>query len=148
MGFDFGGMSPLLQVFDMPTSLRFYRDALGFEVISSSSAGDDADWVWLRRGTVDLMLNAAYEAAARPAVPEAARVEAHGDTAIYFSCRDLDSAYQHLKGLGVAVEPPTNAPYGMRQLYATDPDGYVLCFQSPTDDEAGERWKAGREVNG
>ena len=26
-------MAPLLQVFDMPTALAFYRDALGFEVV-------------------------------------------------------------------------------------------------------------------
>ena len=29
------GLVPLLFVFDMPTSLRFYRDVLGFEVASS-----------------------------------------------------------------------------------------------------------------
>ena len=29
-------MTPLLQVFDMPTALAFYRDALGFEVVSSN----------------------------------------------------------------------------------------------------------------
>lgn len=142
MGFDFGGLSPLLQVFDMPASLRFYRDALGFEVTSSSGPGDEADWVWLRRGNVDLMLNTAYDAGARPAEPDARRVEAHGDTAMYFSCREPEAAYEHLRASGVDVRPPTVAPYGMRQLYVTDPDGYVLCFQCPTDDEAGERWKA------
>ena len=55
------GLAPLLQVFDMPASLRFYRDALGFELVSSSEPGDDADWVWLRHGDAHLMLNAAYE---------------------------------------------------------------------------------------
>ncbi len=143
MTLGFTGMSPLLQVFDMSTALRFYRDGLDFEVVSSSSPGDDAEWVWLRRGTVNLMLNAAYEPDARPAVPDSMRVEAHGDTAMYFACPDLDAAYAHLKAHGIAVTPPANAPYGMRQLHVTDPDGYVLCFQSPTDDEAGERWKAG-----
>ena len=34
MDLQIDGMAPLLQVFDMPTSLRFYRDVLGFEVIS------------------------------------------------------------------------------------------------------------------
>ena len=29
-----GGFATLLQVFDMPTSLAFYRDVLGFEVVS------------------------------------------------------------------------------------------------------------------
>jgi catechol 2,3-dioxygenase-like lactoylglutathione lyase family enzyme len=30
------GMCPLLQVFDTPRSLRFYRDVLGFEVVRSA----------------------------------------------------------------------------------------------------------------
>jgi catechol 2,3-dioxygenase-like lactoylglutathione lyase family enzyme len=30
------GVSPLLQVYDMPTSVRFYRDQLGFEIVSHS----------------------------------------------------------------------------------------------------------------
>jgi hypothetical protein len=29
---DIHGVAPLLQVFDMPTSLRLYRDLLGFTV--------------------------------------------------------------------------------------------------------------------
>jgi len=29
---DIHGIAPLLQVFDMPTSLHFYRDVLGFTV--------------------------------------------------------------------------------------------------------------------
>jgi glyoxylase I family protein len=27
------GLCPLIQVFDIPTSLRFYRDILGFEEV-------------------------------------------------------------------------------------------------------------------
>ena len=32
-----------------------------------------------------------------------------------------------LRGLNIA--PPKVAPYGMKQLYPRDPDGYCLCFQ-------------------
>ena len=40
---DIHGVAPLLQVFDMPTSLRFYRDVLGFTVWGSSASGDNCD---------------------------------------------------------------------------------------------------------
>jgi catechol 2,3-dioxygenase-like lactoylglutathione lyase family enzyme len=79
------GVCTLLQVFDMPASLRFYRDVLGFEIIRSSGPGDGADWVWL--------------------------------------------GFRHLRAQGIEVEPPTIAPYGMKQLLVRDPDGYELCFQ-------------------
>jgi catechol 2,3-dioxygenase-like lactoylglutathione lyase family enzyme len=34
---------PLIEVFDMPTSVAFYRDVIGFEVVMQSSSGDNCD---------------------------------------------------------------------------------------------------------
>jgi glyoxylase I family protein len=129
MSIDVRGMCPLLQVFDMPTSVQFYRDVLGFEVVETSSPGDQFDWAMLRLNAAEVMLNTAYEEPNRPAAPDPARVAAHGDTSLYIGCPDVDSAYQHLRAHGVDVDAPSVAPYGMKQLYVSDPDGYVLCFQ-------------------
>jgi catechol 2,3-dioxygenase-like lactoylglutathione lyase family enzyme len=131
------GLCPLLQVFDMPTSLRFYRDVLGFVEVQKSGPGEDVGWVWLRLGTADLMLNTAYDDGQRPASADAARVAAHADTCLYFGCEDLDAVHAHLSGQGVKASPPATAPYGMRQLYVIDPDGYGLCFQHPTTTRRG-----------
>jgi len=125
------GLCPLIQVYDMPTSLRFYRDGLGFIVAQSSGAGDDVDWVLLRHGDAALMLNTAYDHGERPPVPDAARVSAHRDIGLFISCPDVDGAYSHLVSRGLAGAPPKVAPYGMKQLYVTDPDGYEICFQWP-----------------
>ena len=121
---------PLIQVFDMPTSLHFYRDLLGFSIVQSSRPGDDFDWGWLRLGGADLMLNTAYEREFRPPQPDKDRFAGHADTGLFFDCPDVDAAYDELRGKGVQMKPPKTAPYGMRQLYVTDPDGYVLCFQA------------------
>lgn len=131
MAIDFRGPCTLLQVFDMPTALRFYRDVLGLTVTSQSQPGDNFGWGWLKGKGVELMLNTAYDEGQRPPVPDAARVAAHGDTILYFGCEDLDAAYLHLRAHGLSVEPLKVAPYGMNQLYVTDPDGYGLCFQHP-----------------
>ena len=125
------GMAPLLQVFDMPASIRFYRDVLGFEVAQTSQPGGRFDWALLRLGGAELMLNTAHEADARPPAPDPARVAAHADTAIYFGCPDVDAAYAHLRAQGVAVEPPEITSYGFRALTLVDPDGYQLCFHWP-----------------
>lgn len=123
----------LLQVFDMPTSVRFYRDILGFEIVETSPRdGDQFDWGMLRSNDTCVMLNTAYEAHDRPVTPERSRISAHKDTCLYFGCPNPDAAYEHLRAHEVDVQPPKNAPYGMRQLYVTDPDGYCLCFQWST----------------
>jgi glyoxylase I family protein len=135
MTIELRGMTPLVQVFDMPTSVRFYRDILGFELHASSSGGERSDWVLLRRDEIHLMLNTAYESDSRPPAPDPVRVASHEDASLFFSCPDVDGAYEYLRGRGVTVrQPPTNQAYGMRQLYVTDPDGYVLCFQWPCGD--------------
>jgi glyoxylase I family protein len=125
--------APLLQVFDMPRSIAFYRDILAFEVIDTSPprATDDFDWVLLRRDGIDLMLNTAYEHDQRPEELPAARRSVHRDTGLFFGCRDLEAAYSYLKAKGLDVKSPSAAPYGMNQLWLTDPDGYVLCLQWP-----------------
>ena len=70
MVIDVKGMTPLLSVFDMPTSIEFYRDVLGFEIVSTSRPGDDFGWALLRYGEVELMLNTAYDDGERPPVPD------------------------------------------------------------------------------
>jgi len=125
------GLAPLFQVFDMPAAIHFYRDIIGFEVVSTSRPGEYFDWALLRLNGVELMLNTAYEQDARPSAPDPARVAAHEDAALYFGCENVDAAYNHLRAHGLNVKEPAVAPYGMKQLYLNDPDGYTLCFQWP-----------------
>jgi len=131
MPVDMQGLCPLIQVFDMPTSVRFYRDILGFEVFSASPprSPDDSDWVWLKRNGAELMLNTRYEYDSRPSAPDPALVSAHDDTCLYIGCPDVDQAYRHLREKGLDVPEPKVAPYGMKQLYLKDPDGFGICFQ-------------------
>jgi glyoxylase I family protein len=124
------GLCPLVQVFDMPRSLAFYRDVLGFGIVDQAPRGaDDCNWAWLRLGQAALMLNTMYEAPYRPPAPDPARDAAHGDTVLYLGAPDVDAVYAYLRAKGFDVKEPVVAHYGMRQLYMKDPDGYGLCFQ-------------------
>ena len=131
------GLAPLLQVYDMPTSIRFYRDKLGCTVKMTSPAlgGEDRfHWALLELGRAEFMLNTAYEFdQERPVPPDPARSAAHDDTCLYFACPDVEAAYVALRSRGVEVKQPTIAPYGMKQLYLHDPDGYSICFQWAAD---------------
>lgn len=133
LGVEIRGLCPLIQVYDMRASLRFYRDVLGFEEVRKSGQGDDVGWAWLRHDEAELMLNTADDVGERPPAPDPARVAAHGDTILFVGCRDLEGAYAHLVAHGVKAEPPRVAPYGMKQVSATDPDGYGVCFQWPVE---------------
>lgn len=132
------GMAPLIQVFDMRRSVSFYCEVLGFALISQSREGEEFDWCLLRLESsdsddenVELMLNTAYEAPSRPDHPDPNRIAYHEDTGFFFGCEDLDAAFDHLRAHHVDATAPKTAPYGMRQIWLKDPDGYVICLQSP-----------------
>ncbi len=130
MAYRLEGATTLLEVFDMPTSIRFYRDVLGFEVAMSSGEGDDVGWALLRRDDAEIMLNTAYETNdERPQSPDPARHAAHADTTIFFGCRDVDEVYRDLVAHGIELDGPVVRDYGMKQLSLSDPDGYGICFQ-------------------
>jgi glyoxylase I family protein len=128
------GAVPMLLVYDVPTSIAFYRDLLGFSVLNTSRPFDDAKdnygWAYLRLNNVDLMLNNAYEDNIRPAKPDAQRTSAHRDTTLYLATKDVDAVYQYLRTQGINATAPDVTYYGMRQVQVFDPDGYSLVFQS------------------
>src|SRR5262245_10885627 len=125
------GLCPLLQVFDMPRALAFYRDRLGFEIMTRDRNTDNCDWVLLRWGAAELMLNTAYEADDRPGAQDAHRIAAHADTTLYFSTPDVDALYTQWRDQYGDIAAPVVREYGMRQWTVIDPDGYALCFQCP-----------------
>ena len=131
-----GTFATLLQVFDMPSSLRFYRDVLGFEVVSKVPPDDQCDWVMLALNGSELMLNTAYESKDRPPTPDPTRIAAHSDVILYFDCDDVDSAHAYLREHNVDAKAPTVASYGMKQVYVKDPDGYQICLQHPVSEQA------------
>src|SRR6516162_8398411 len=113
MAIEIGEMTPLIQVFNMRRALVFYRDILGFKLVSDSGNGDESSWVWLRLNNSDLMLNDQYEPGHAPPAPPAERTRWHKDTCLYFDCPDPNAAFEVLKAKGVQCNAPEVAPYGM-----------------------------------
>jgi catechol 2,3-dioxygenase-like lactoylglutathione lyase family enzyme len=123
---EFGGVTPILRVAEFATSLAFFIDALGFSV----------DWkeegfACVRRGRVPLMLCAGDQG--------------HAGTWVYIGVDDVDALFEELRENNVAVRhPPTNYPWGARELQVADPDGHVLRFGSDATDAPVGAWRDGQ----
>jgi glyoxylase I family protein len=125
------GLTPLIGVFDMLTSLAFYRDVLGFAVVSASPEVETAEgrfshWIWLRFGGAEIMLNTLYDSNERPTERPEKKTK---DAVFYIGCSDVELAYQELTGRGLTSKPPHVAPYGLKLFSVEDPDGYTVVFQ-------------------
>lgn len=123
--------TPILRVSDFDLSVAYYVRSLGF-----SLAWRDHGFGCVRRGDAALMLSQ--------------RSQGCGGTWIYVSVSDADALHDELAGRGARIRhPPTNYPWGSRELHVFDPDGHVLRFGSENRpgeplgewlDEAGVRW--------
>ena len=123
---------PFFMVTDMEASRRFYVDGLGFTITTEwrpAHADGRLQWCWLQLGGAAVMLQEYRRegrAGGRPQGPLGQGVS------VYFICADAIAIYRELIVRGVRAGRPF-VGNGMWVTSATDPDGYELYFESPTD---------------
>lgn len=106
-----------LFVIDPMTSLPFYRDGLGAEVVAIQS---DA-FIWLKLGHVELLLRPSANPAPSKSYPESS-------IGLVLYCDDLETAVYQLKGFGIPCQPIP----GEADCYAfQDPDGHWFQLVNP-----------------
>lgn len=114
---------PFFMVADIHASLRFYVDVLGFTMTKSWTPRGKIEWCWLEIGTAALMLQERHDKP--PAKP--------GDgVSVCFQCNDALAIYHQARERGVESRRPF-VGNAMWVVPFTDPDGYKIDFESPTD---------------
>ena len=108
----FGGVTPILRVADLETSLDYYVRALGFAI-----QWRDGGFAAVRRGDASVMLCEGDQG--------------HRGTWLWLAVSDADALHEELRARGASIRhPPTNYPWGSRELQVSDPDGHVLRMGS------------------
>ena len=128
------GIAPCFIVADVPASLAFYRDRLGFEVTFRGPSPDDEFFGIVQRGGATIMLKAlgvvvnGEERRVAP-VPNFRREPAFSWDA-YVDVADPDALAAEFAGRGVGVAVPLgeNGDDGLRGFVVADLDGYGLFF--------------------
>lgn len=123
---------PFLGVSDMGASLQFYMDGLGFEMKHQWVDQGQLRWCWLELGDAAIMLQEfAREGQEGYRPPDTLGKLGQGIT-ICFQCRDALAIYREVTSRGVKASRPS-VGNAMWVTSLTDPDGYRLDFESPTD---------------
>lgn len=127
----FGHAIPILRVAHFDRSVAYYVERLGFQL----------DWGFGRFGSVSrdeasLMLSEGAQGCS--------------STWLWIAVGDADALYEELLRRGADIRhPPTNFPWGSRELHVFDADRHVLRFGAesahdaplgPWLDEAGMLW--------
>lgn len=119
---------PFFNVTDIEASLRFYVEGLGFGLKNHWAPEGRIRWCWLELGNASLMLQEYWRDGQRGGAPDSLGQ----GVSICFMCADALSIYHDLISRGVAAQRPY-VGNGLWVTSVTDPDGYRLDFESPTE---------------
>ena len=117
---------PFFMVSDMESSLQFYVEKLGFALINKWTPHGKIEWCWLKRDGVSLMLQ---ELRNKEQFKE---TEKGKGVSICFQCKDALALYHEFRNHDIKIAEPF-VGNKMWVVAFTDPDGYRLDFESPTD---------------
>ena len=120
---------PFFGVSNMEASLPYYVDGLGFEMTRKWIDEGKLRWCWLQRGGAALMLQEFRREGPDARVPRGIVGEG---VSINFMCEDAVAFYHEVTSRGIQAKKPKVG----NRLWVTalsDPDGYALFFESPTD---------------
>jgi len=120
---------PFLGVRDIEASLRFYVDGLGFTMAKDWSPEGRVRWCWLELGDAALMLQEYWKDSKPGGAPEGTLGQG---VTVCLMCADALAVYRDALMRGLSP----SRPFVGNHLWVTsftDPDGYRLDFESPTD---------------
>jgi len=126
---------PFFGVTNMESSLRFYVDGLGFKIkhkwIPDGGEGHyhrdgRIRWCWLELGEAAIMLQE-FPEGGRP--KETLGIGA----SVCFMCEDALALYREFKSRGIQMRNRPTVGNRLWVVPVTDPDGYRIEFESPTD---------------
>jgi lactoylglutathione lyase len=120
---------PFLRVSGMEQSLRYYMDGLGFTMKHKWVVEGRVRWCWLVLGGAALMLQEFRKEGHNSWTPTGKVGEG---MSLCFTCQDALTIYHEVRSRGIETEEPF-VGNAMWVTGLTDPDGYRLFFESPTD---------------
>jgi lactoylglutathione lyase len=116
---------PFFLVSNIAASLRYYVDGLGFTMTNQWIDEGKLRWCWLQLGGAALMLQERNPTRK----PEGKVGEG---VSVCFQCKDALAIYREVTSRGIQA----SIPFVGNAMWVTslsDPDGYKIDFESPTD---------------
>jgi lactoylglutathione lyase len=120
---------PFFWVRDIERSKHFYLDGLGFRMTKQWLDKGKLRWCWLELGDAAVMLQEFWREGQHRNLP----VGTVGiGVSINFICQDALALWRDFTSRGLSAKRPF-VGNGMWVTEVSDPDGYALYFESPTD---------------
>ena len=128
----FSDVTPNLVVTDVARSLAFYRDVLGFSLVTTVPDAAPFAFAWMKRDGVNVFLNSVETIRAHDAELAARPIPGAAGLFIVIEAETIAGGVDALcAAIGARARvrmPLTDQFYGMREFTIEDLDGYVIIF--------------------
>ena len=124
-------VTPNLIVADMDRSVAFYKDVLGFTVVTTVPEAPPFVFAWMQRDGVNVFLNSLT--GMEDDVAGLAARTIGGTATMFFTLErtdagGIDEFFNEISSRARVVMPLKDQFYGMREFGVEDPDGYIILF--------------------
>jgi len=124
---------PILAVPDVVAALAYYEEKLGFRI--KGQMGEPPNYGIVERDGCTIHFLFSHHPAIS-AQPIGGGNADDGKGGVYVEVADVDAVAADLVARGTAAEiTPEDKPYGMRDFWFRDPNGYMLAFGMPLKNE-------------
>ena len=120
---------PFFGVSNIEESVRYYVDGLGFQMTNKWIDDGKLRWCWLQAGGGALMLQEFWREGSHQGRPEGKLGQG---VSVCFICEDALAIYRDVTSRGIHASKPF-VGNAMWVTSLSDPDGYRIDFESPTD---------------
>jgi catechol 2,3-dioxygenase-like lactoylglutathione lyase family enzyme len=120
---------PFFGVTNIEESVRYYVDGLGFEMTIKWEPDGKLRWCWLQLGGAALMLQEFWKDGPHAGMPEGRLGQG---VSVCFVCEDALAIFREVTSRGIQASKPF-VGNAMWVTSLSDPDGYRIDFESPTD---------------
>jgi uncharacterized glyoxalase superfamily protein PhnB len=116
---------PVLKVADLGRSIAWYTEVLGFNAGDRTAGDGDGEICFLQADKTELLLTTGSHLGGPPAFTGT----------LYFRVVGVDALFARVSDRSEIVWPLERQEYGTREFGIRDPDGYLLAFAEPCEDE-------------
>ena len=112
---ELGCPRPIFGVANLRASIAYYRDVLGYKI--DWEWGEPADFASVTRSGTTIFID---------------QSDHPGGGALWVFAKQVDKLHDELRKRNAVIKmPPTNMPWGSREMHILDKDGNLLRFAGP-----------------